>query len=70
MSAKGSKRGKPRLLIVNINKPSELRAWARCWGCSQRDVRDAVKIDGVMVEDVQQWIKINVVRMGQIGPGA
>jgi Protein of unknown function (DUF3606) len=62
MSAKGSRRRKPRLLVVNINKPSELRAWASYWGCTQQDVRDAVKIDGVMVEDVQHWIKTNVVR--------
>jgi len=64
MSAKGSRRGKPRPRRVNIDKPSELRAWARYWGCSQRDVRDAVKIDGVMVEDVQRWIKTNVIRVG------
>jgi hypothetical protein len=56
------KRGKPRHPLVNINKPSELRAWARYWGCTQQDVRDAVEIDGVMAEDVQHWIKINVVR--------
>jgi hypothetical protein len=62
MSVKGSKRGKPRFLSVNINKPSELRAWARYWGCTQRDIRDAVEIDGVMVEDVQHWIDTNVVR--------
>ena len=59
-----AKRSKPRLLLVNIHKPSELRAWARYWGCTQQDVRDAVGIDGVMVEDVQRWIKINVARTG------
>jgi hypothetical protein len=59
-----ARRSKPRLLRVNIHKPSELRAWARYWGCTQRDVRDAVEIDGVMVEDVQRWIRINVARAG------
>ena len=56
-----SKRRKPRRLRVNVDKPSELRAWAKYWGCTQRDVRDAVKISGVMVEDVEDWLTINVV---------
>jgi hypothetical protein len=55
------KRGKPKGLLVNVNKPVELRAWAKYWGCTQLDVRDAVKASGVMVEDVQDWLKINVV---------
>ena len=62
MSANGSRRRMPIFLWVNINKPSELRAWAGYWGCTQQDVRDAVQIDGVMVEVVQHWIKTNVVR--------
>jgi hypothetical protein len=56
-----SKRSKPRLLRVNVNKPSELRAWANYWGCTQQDVREAVKISGAMVKDVHDWLKINVV---------
>jgi hypothetical protein len=55
------KRGKPKGRLVNVNKPVELRAWAKYWGCTQLDVRDAVKASGVMVEDVQDWLKINVV---------
>jgi hypothetical protein len=57
-----SKRPKPQRLRVNIRRPTELRAWARYWGCTQQDVRDGVKASGVMVEDVQDWLKINVVR--------
>ena len=56
------KRGKPRHRLVNINKPAELRAWAKYWGCTQLDVRDAVKIAGVTPEDVRDWLMINVVR--------
>jgi len=56
------KRRKPQRLLVNIHKPSDLRAWARYWGCSQQDVREAVKITGVTVPDVQDWLRINVVR--------
>jgi hypothetical protein len=56
------KRRKPQRPLVNINKPSDLRAWARYWGCSQQDVREAVKVSGVTVADVQDWLRINVVR--------
>ena len=62
MQAAGNKRGKPRGLRVNIRQPSELRACAKHLGCTQQDVRDAVKTVGVMVEDVQDWLKINVLR--------
>lgn len=62
MSADRRKRGKPERLRVDIHKPSELRAWANYWDCTQQDIRDAVKTSGVMVEDVQDWLKINVVR--------
>jgi hypothetical protein len=56
------KRGKPQSRLVNINKPAELRAWAKYWGCAQQDIRNAVKTSGVTFEDVQDWLKINVVR--------
>jgi hypothetical protein len=55
------KRRKPRLLRVNIYKPSEIRAWANYWGCTQQDIRDAVNTSGVMAVDVHDWLKINVV---------
>ena len=48
--------------LVNIKKPAELRAWAKHFGCAQRDVRDAVASSGVTVEDVGDWIRRNVVR--------
>jgi hypothetical protein len=56
------KRGKPHRRLVNVNKPAQLRAWAKYFGCAQRDVRDAVATSGVTVEDVGDWIKLNVVR--------
>jgi hypothetical protein len=56
------KRGKPQRRLVNVNKPAELRAWAKYWGCAQQDVRDAVKTSGVAFEDVGDWLKINLVR--------
>jgi hypothetical protein len=60
--AMSTKRGKPQHRLVNINKPAELRAWAKYWGCTQLDIRDAVKVSGVTFEDVQDWLKINVIR--------
>ena len=56
------KRGKPKRRVVNVNKPAELRAWAKYWGCTQLDIRDAVRYSGATVEGVEDWIKINVVR--------
>ncbi len=56
------KRGKPRRLLVNVNKPGELRIWAKYFGCTQRDIRDAVKSSGIAAEDVWDWLKLNVVR--------
>ncbi len=56
------KRGKPKSLRVDVDEPSELRAWANYWGCTEQDVRDAIRTSGVMVEDVQDWLKRNVVR--------
>jgi hypothetical protein len=56
------KRGKRERQLVNVNKPTELRAWAKYFGCAQRDIRDAVATSGVAVEDVGDWIKLNVVR--------
>jgi hypothetical protein len=55
-------RGKPRRLLVNVNKPGELRAWTKYFGCTQQDIRDAVKTSGVTAEDVRDWLKRNVVR--------
>jgi hypothetical protein len=57
-----AKRTKPKELTVNVQNRSQLRAWANYWGCTQQDVRDAARSTGGMVEDVDDWIKINVVR--------
>ena len=59
MPVNGSKPRGPR---IDVNEPSQLRAWARYWGCTQQNVRDAVKISGVMVADVRDWLRNNVIR--------
>ena len=51
---------KPKQLVVNVRSRSQLRAWAIYWNCSEQDVRDAAISTGGMVEDVGDWIKINV----------
>ena len=56
------KRGKAERQRVNIKKPAELRAWAKYFGCTRQNIRDAVAASGVTVEDVGDWIKLNVVR--------
>lgn len=56
------KRPKRERQLVNVKKPTELRAWAKHFGCAQQDIRDAVVASGVTVEDVGDWIKRNVVR--------
>jgi len=45
------KHAKPRRREVDIHNSAELRAWAKYWGCTQQNVRDAVKISGVMVKE-------------------
>lgn len=56
------KRSKPLRRMVDIHNLSELRAWAKHWGCSEQNIRDAVHSSGVMVPDVHDWLRINVVR--------
>jgi len=56
------KRAKRERQLINVKKPAELRAWAKHFGCAQQDVRDAVVASGVTVEDVGDWIRLNVVR--------
>jgi hypothetical protein len=68
MAADRIKVGKPQTLRVDIRKRSELRAWANHWGCTQQDVRDAVRTSGVMVEDVQDWLKTNVPCFESLSP--
>lgn len=55
------KRGKPLCRKIDINNLSELSAWAKHWGCSDQNIRDAVHSSGVMVPDVRDWLRINVV---------
>ena len=56
------KRTKPKYPLVNANVPGELRVWAKYFGCTQQNIRDAVKSSGTTAEDVHDWLKLNVIR--------
>lgn len=54
-------RGKRKRLLIHVHRPGELRIWAKYFGCTQQDIRDAVKTSGVTAEDVHDWLKRNVI---------
>jgi hypothetical protein len=62
MAADVRQRSKSKRPPGDIYRVSDIRAWAKYWDCTQREVRDAAKISGVMIVDIQDWIKINVAR--------
>jgi hypothetical protein len=47
------KRGSADRSRVNVNEPHEVRYWTDRFGCSEDDLRLAVKRVGVMVADVE-----------------
>ena len=62
MSIPKSKRAKPQRPRGNVYKPADLRGWANYWDCSPGEIRDAVRISGPMIVDIQDWLKLNVAR--------
>jgi len=52
-----SKRGKQDRDRINVNEPHELRHWAKKFGCTEDELRDAVKRAGPMADDVQRAIR-------------
>ncbi len=49
--------GKPDRIRVNIHEPYELVYWAGRFGVSQQAVITAVNAVGVMVSDVEQYLR-------------
>lgn len=41
---------------VNLNEPWEVRWWCHKWGCTEQQLRAAVKAVGVMAADVQRHL--------------
>jgi hypothetical protein len=51
-----SKRGKSDRDRINVNEAHELRDWSRSLGCTEQQLKDAVKKVGVMVADVKRHL--------------
>ncbi len=62
MSANIRNRGKAKRPSGSVYNSSDIVAWAKYWNCTQQEVRDAARSSGVMVVDMQDWIKRNVAR--------
>ncbi len=41
----------------NVNQPHEVRYWAQKWGISEAVLRAAVAAVGVLVKDVEAWLR-------------
>jgi len=54
--------GKPDRIRVNVSEPYEVRDWCAHWGCTESELRHAVKSVGVMVTDVEAYLR----RSGQV----
>lgn len=54
MSDDKSKTGNPDRLWVNVDEAYELRDWAKKWGASEQEVRDAVARVGKVAADVER----------------
>jgi hypothetical protein len=62
MATKIRKRGKSKRPPGTRYRPSDMHAWAKYWDCSPQEVRDAAKVSGPMLVDMQDWIRLNVAR--------
>lgn len=51
------RRGPADRLRVNVNEEYEVRYWAERLGVSEERLRAAVRAVGVMVKDVEAWLK-------------
>lgn len=51
-----TKRGKADRDRINVNEAYELRDWSRSLGCTEQQLKDAVKKVGVMVADVKRYL--------------
>ena len=52
-----SKRGPADRDRVNINETYEVRHWTEKFGCTEQQLRAAVKAVGVMAKDVEAFLK-------------
>src|SRR5690348_2225821 len=57
MSDDRNNRGPADRSRINVNEPYEVDYWCRRFGCSESRLRDAVKSVGVMVSDVERYLR-------------
>jgi hypothetical protein len=48
--------GKPDDSRINVNEAYELRYWTKELGCTEQQLREAVKKVGPMVKDVKRYL--------------
>lgn len=56
MSDDLTKRGPPDQTRVNVNEPWEVKWWCSKFGCTEAQLRAAVKAVGVMVVNVRRHL--------------
>jgi hypothetical protein len=44
---------------VNVNQAHEVRYWTSKWGITEAVLKQAVAAVGVMVKDVEKWLRSN-----------
>lgn len=44
---------------ININQPHEVRYWTQKWNITETTLRTAVAAAGVLVKDVEAWLRRN-----------
>jgi hypothetical protein len=54
-----SNRGAQDRSRVNVNEDYEVRDWCGKFGCSEAQLRAAVKAVGVMADDVERYLRDN-----------
>lgn len=60
MAAKIRSQSNAERPLGSIYRRSDIFAWAKYWHCTQQEVRDAARVAGPMIVDIQDWITINV----------
>jgi Protein of unknown function (DUF3606) len=42
---------------VNVNEPWEMKWWCNQFGCTEAQLREAVRAVGVMADDVRRYLR-------------
>lgn len=44
---------------INVNQDHEVQQWTKKWGISEKVLKEAVAAEGVLVVDVEKWLRRN-----------